>query len=99
MEIAKIQNVVGIDVSKDSLEVAFIHGKDGRHVVKGSRTFTNDFKGLKDLLQWSLKKSKEERVHFIVEATGVYHENAIDYLYFNSQTVSVVLANKIIAVR
>lgn len=95
MGIVKNQNVVGIDVSKDSLEVVFINGKDGKHIIKGSRTFTNDFKGYKDLLQWSLKKSKNESVHFIVEATGVYHENAIDYLYFNSQTVSVVLANKI----
>lgn len=58
MGIAKIKNVVGIDVSKDTLEVIFIHAKEGKHIIKGSHAFTNDFKGHEDLLQWSLKKTK-----------------------------------------
>lgn len=89
------QNVVGIDVSKDTLDVVFIQGTVNGSSIKGSRKFNNDPAGHEALWEWSQKRNKGLVVHFVVEATGVYHENVIDYLYYSGQVVSIVLANKI----
>lgn len=51
METAVIQHVAGIDVSKDSLEVALIKCANGKSVVKGSRCFANVYKGHQSLLK------------------------------------------------
>jgi len=44
-------------------------------------------------LQWALRKVPNPV--FVMETTGVYHEELTHFLYSNEQKVSVVLANKI----
>lgn len=95
MEILK--EVIGIDVAKDELVVSM-----GRTMltldveVLGSQAFKNNIKGITKLVEWSHKLKKGEGpLHFVMEATGVYHEALAYYLNDNGYVVSVVLPNKI----
>ena len=87
--------VFGIDISKDNFHVcAKEKGSDGNVKIKGSRNFSNDFKGFTELTQWVSKRQKPgSRVRYIMEATGSYYEELAYYLYESGSQVSVVLAN------
>lgn len=67
--------------------------EDGKIKIKGTRTFKNTGQGFKDLLRWAWRKEKNITC-FVMEATGVYHENLAYFLYEKEQSVSVVLPNK-----
>lgn len=88
----ELKSCVGIDVSKDSFEVCIKQLKDERSVIKATRSFQNDYPGFEKLLSWVL--SKVSTPIFVMETTGVYHEDLTHFLYSNDQKVSVVLANK-----
>lgn len=83
---------MGIDVSKDSFEVCIKQLKDERAVIKATRSFQNDYPGFEKFLSWTL--SKVSNPIFVMETTGVYHEDLTHFLYESDQKVSVVLANK-----
>ena len=90
--------VVGIDISKDSFHVCLkVKSPDNTVKVKGSHSFTNDFKGFGELLSWVSKREKGQvcQVNYLMEATGSYYEDLAYYLHENGKQVSVVLANKI----
>lgn len=88
-----MKRVVGVDVSKDTLEVCY-KVLDERVSIKGSRSFKNTLSGFSELVEWCLKRSAQKPL-FVMEATGVYHEEFTNYLYDKGYPVSVVLANKI----
>ncbi len=88
----ELKSCVGIDISKDSFEVCIKQLKDERSVIKATRSFQNDYPGFEKLLNWTL--SKVSNPIFVMETTGVYHEDLTHFLYANEQKVSVVLANK-----
>ena len=88
----ELKSCVGIDVSKDSFEVCIKQLKDERSVIKATRSFQNDYQGFEKLLSWTL--SKVVNPIFVMETTGVYHEDLTHFLYESDQKVSVVLANK-----
>lgn len=91
----QVRSVVGIDISKDNFHVCLKQASD-RVVIKGSRSFENNLSGFRSLLDWCKNKIKEDsKLLFIMEATGVYHENLTYFLYENEVSVAVVLANKI----
>ena len=73
MEITK--QSVGIDVSKDSLEVKFKEKNAQGVIIKGSSKFDNTSNGFINLLEWCVKREKVENVVYVLEATGVYHDN------------------------
>lgn len=85
---------VGIDVSKDSLHCCLSVIDEEQCVsVKASHLFTNTPKGFIALLSWAIKNKKEDLpLVFVMEATGIYHEQLAWYLFKAKQTVSVVLA-------
>lgn len=83
---------VGIDISKDSFEVCIKQLVSERVVIKATHSFQNSFKGFDDFLKWTLRKVPSPI--FVMETTGVYHEDLTHFLYSNDQKVSVVLANK-----
>lgn len=88
---------VGIDISKDDFKACVSTFNETLQVkVKASSTFSNTEKGIKLFLDWAKKHHKETDIplYFLMEATGVYHENLAWYLYQQSQNVIVVLANK-----
>lgn len=60
------------------------------------KTFANTKKGFEALLQWVKKNSVAEvSVRFVMEATGVYHEQLAYFLDGNDEEVTIVLPNKI----
>jgi len=89
----ELKSSVGIDISKDSFEVCIKQFVGERVVIKATHSFQNSFTGFDDFLKWTLRKVPNPI--YVMETTGVYHEDLTHFLYSNNQKVSVVLANKI----
>lgn len=92
-----LKQVVGIDVAQKELVVCV-----GRLTAALSqelyahKTFPNSDKGFCALLQWVEKLTDPTlAVHFVMEATGVYHEQLAYWLSEQGRTLSIVLPNKI----
>jgi transposase len=78
------QVALGIDVSKDTLDVALLDGDKVRfHQV------TNDTAGFTRLGKW-LHQTKGHDIHCCLEATGQYGDGIATYLYEQGYAVSVV---------
>ncbi len=93
----KIKFVIGINISMDDFHVCFKekHADDSLK-IKGSKTFKNNYKGFQELIEWvSIRIKLNESEHYVMEATGCYHENLAYFLYSKSKNVHVILANKI----
>ncbi|MBU1299267.1 MAG: IS110 family transposase [Bacteroidetes bacterium] len=92
-----IKQVVGIDVSKDTLAVSYGSvNLNQEHQITKPITLDNNLKGFKELISF-VKKNKEESkapLYFVMEATGVYYENLAYFLTEKHQKVIVVLPNK-----
>jgi transposase len=86
---------VGIDVSKDSLEVKFKEKSTKGIKIKGSSKFDNTSNGFISLLEWCNKREKVENVVYVLEATGVYHEEVLYFLFGQGKKVSVELPQRI----
>ena len=71
----KIKDVIGIDVSKLTIDASV-------HQQQSSRQFINSNEGFKKLCKWSLKQSKQtkENLLFIFEHTGLYSQQLSVYL-------------------
>jgi len=51
---------IGIDIAKDDFHACLkILLDNGETVVKGSRTFSNNIKGFKELSEWVIKRKKD----------------------------------------
>lgn len=92
-----IKQTLGIDVAQKELVVCF--GKlfdDFGIELFARKAFCNTPKGFAELLKWTTKLAdKELPVHFVMEATGVYHESFAYFLDKLDLKVSIVLPNKI----
>jgi transposase len=84
----KEMNTIGIDVSKVKLDCAWLKEQDK---VK-TKAVTNNSTGWQELLDWSLKNTglAMAELHFVMEATGIYHEQLATFLYDVGAKVSVV---------
>ena len=78
------QRVLGIDVAKETLDVAL---SDGFHMNYDQ--FPNTQKGHEELELW-LRKHSFLQVHVCLEATGQYGDRVAEYLFVHGFTVSVV---------
>ena len=84
MEVTLTIPALGIDVSKDTLDVnIIIRGKERR------QHFANSADGWASLLSW-LRQNRVERVHACLEATGRYSIGAALALHDAGHVVSVV---------
>ena len=92
-----IKQTAGIDCGMQELVVSFgLLVSSGNFIYRLTKSFVNNIKGFKQLLQWINEiSSKETSVLFVMEATGVYHEKLAYYLIANNCHVSIVLPNKI----
>lgn len=79
-----MQGVLGIDVSKASLDVVFLSEERQSHKV-----FSNDEVGHGHLHNW-LVAQRSGRVGVCLEATGQYGDGVAEYLYQRGYPVSVV---------
>ncbi|NJX17053.1 IS110 family transposase, partial [Tamlana crocina] len=87
---------VGIDIAKEKFDVCFKERKNGRSVIKGTRTFKNDSKGFTDFNLWCSKRRKEtSHLVFVMEATGVYYEELAYFLHSQNEAVYVELPQKV----
>lgn len=84
------QAVLGIDVSKDKVDVALMSSE--RAVI--TATFANKPKGFRQLTQW-LGQQQQQSVHACLEATGRYGQALAEYLYGGGHQVSVVNPSRI----
>ena len=88
---------VGIDVSKDTLQVCVsVIDTNGKITIKGSGKISNRTTAFDSFLTWVSKHCKDKNlpVRYVMESTGVYHEQLAWYLFQNDLAVSVVLPNK-----
>jgi transposase len=87
---------LGIDVSKDENQVCLSVIDDRQKVtIKGSRKFPNTLKGFEGLDHWITKHMKLDIPLFVaLEATGIYHEQLLWFLYEKDYQLSVILPNK-----
>lgn len=81
-------NTIGIDVSKEKLDCALMREQDR---IK-TKAVVNKLLGWQELLYWSLKNTglAIAELHFVMEATGIYHEQLATFLYEAGAKVSVV---------
>ena len=88
---------VGLDISKDSLQVCLsVIDTNGRVVVKGSTKVANKPAAFVQLELWVSKHCKTGSLplRYVMESTGVYHEAIAWYLYQKDQAVCILLPNK-----
>lgn len=78
------QRVLGIDVSKETLDIALSDGFKMQH-----NKFQNSQKGHEQLEQW-LNKQTTSGIHVCLEATGQYGDGVAEYLFTQGFAVSVV---------
>lgn len=92
-----IKQVVGIDVSKDTLALSYgTLNKNQEQQITKPITVDNNEKGFKELISFT-KKNKgtlTAPLYFVMEATGVYYENLAYFLTEKHLKVIVVLPNK-----
>lgn len=82
--------IIGIDVSKAKLDCACF--KDIETGKVKNKVFGNTPKDYLLLMDWAIKQIKGpiESIHFVMEATGIYHEALAYALYKAGAKVSVV---------
>ncbi len=88
---------VGIDVSKDTLQVCIsVIDTSGKITIKGSGKINNKITAFDSFLTWIGNHCKDKTlpIRFVMESTGVYHEQLAWYLFQKDLMVSVVLPNK-----
>jgi transposase len=92
-----IRQSVGVDVAQDELVCAFgVLLEDLSWQIKARKTFGNHSSGFRACLSWveSFRDSSLE-VLFVMEATGVYHEKFVHWLFGQGRQIAIVLPNKI----
>jgi transposase len=87
---------VGIDMAKDQFKACFsVIDQQQRVTIKATSGFSNNLTGFEEFYAWTRKHAREKiPVHYLVEATGIYHENLAWFLYNKDCSVSVILPNK-----
>lgn len=91
------KQAVGIDVSQDELVVQLGRMYEDWEIgLYGNKSFTNTKKGHALLLDWVKKNMDPDlETRYVMEATGVYHEDFAYFLHEKGMQVSIVLPNKI----
>lgn len=84
MEPTKRVDILGIDISKKSFNVALLRDDKYKH-----KKFSNDLEGFNQLSRW-LDRYGVTDLHGCMESTSVYWEALAEYLYDKGYKVSVV---------
>ncbi|HET8830237.1 MAG TPA: IS110 family transposase [Pelobium sp.] len=91
------KQVLGIDVAQKELVVTLGRTlEDFTIELYAYKIFKNSDKGIKDLIAWAAKLTDSGlNIHYVMEATGVYHQKLAYYLDENGFELGIVLPNKI----
>ena len=87
----------GIDVDKKTFKVCLIlRDSDLQKKVRASKTFANNLSGFKLFQLWIVKHTKHHGAleSYVMEATGVYHEQLAYFLNSHQKHVHIVLPLK-----
>jgi len=86
----EIMTTIGIDVSKQKLDLAWLRELEPLKVK--CKVFKNNKKDFLALIEWALGNTQQpiQNLHFVMEATGIYHEALAYALYKAGAKVSVV---------
>lgn len=91
-----VKQCIGIDAAKKDFYVTFSVcnvDRDIEHI--SSRKFSNNVRGFKAFNKWIGKNYKQSiSMQIVIEATGVYHENLVYFLYDFGYDISVVLPKR-----
>jgi len=68
-------NVIGLDVSKDTIDATLITTKGSKDYIK----ISNSTDGFENLINW-IKTKRIRKIAISMEATGIYYEQAAEYL-------------------
>ena len=68
-------NVIGLDVSKDTIDATLITTKESKDYIK----ISNSTDGFENLINW-IKTKRIRKIAISMEATGIYYELAAEYL-------------------
>jgi len=92
-----VKQVLAIDVDQKLLVTTLgCMYDDWTPELYAQKTFSNTKKGFEALLAWVKKNTVTDvTVRFVMEATGVYHEQLAYFLDDNKEELTVVLPNKI----
>lgn len=92
-----LKQVLGIDVAQKELVVTLGRNyEDSSLELFAHRVFKNKESVFESITEWVERvSSKEVKVRYIMEATGVYHQKFAYYLDEKGYEVSIVLPNKI----
>ena len=92
-----LKQVLGVDVAQKELVVTLGRMFNDLTIdLYAHKVFKNNNAGIISLIKWTESlTNKETDVHFIMEATGVYHQKFAYYLDEKGFTLSIVLPNKI----
>ena len=87
---------VGIDIANDEFQVSLGRTtSEGRLIFTPVKKFANIKQGFNQLTRWAAgEMDKDVPVVFLMEATGVYHEELAHHLHRIGKQVVVVLPNK-----
>jgi len=91
-----LKQVLGIDVAQKELVVCLSKLNSDLSIDHyANKVFSNKEAGFVALIKWVKKLTIENvEIHFVMEATGVYHQKFAYYLDANGFNVSIVLPNK-----
>ena len=92
-----VKQSLGIDVSKKELSVCFSNWEENQRVrIISTKTFANNSGGYKKMDAWIRSLRKDGTIAFssLMEATGVYYEDAAYFLKAQGWKVSVLVPNK-----
>ncbi|WP_294331887.1 transposase [uncultured Chryseobacterium sp.] len=92
-----LKQVAGIDVAQKELVVTLgCLYEDFTVEFLSYKVFKNTDDGIKSLIEWAENKVfKTSDIHYVMEATGVYHQKFAYYLAGHNRNVYIVLPNKI----
>ncbi len=85
-----MSNIIGIDVSKFSLDCAYLRDTDQRK-LKRKRVMNNP-EGFNSLLSWAQTVSGlcVNEIRFIIEPSSIYHEMLVQFLHERHATICLV---------
>lgn len=92
-----LRQSLGIDVSKDSLSycLGVLKTTMDKEFTQGEDV-SNDQKGFKELEKWLKKMTdRNQPLLIVMEATGVYHEGVVHYLYELGYKVSIMQSGRV----
>jgi transposase len=87
---------VGIDMAKQQFKACLSVIDDRQMVrIKATGSFSNSGEGFDNFYVWVRKHHQDSLpIHFLVEATGIYHEHLAWFLYNKNCMLTVILPNK-----